>query len=164
MFAAKKWIPVDKLVDYRALAKEAGQTLVLTNGCFDLLHAGHIYALEQAARYGDVLWVGINSDASIKRLKGAKRPIYPQDERLYMLNALECVQGVFIFDGNDLAQEMQLIKPEVYVKSGDYSLEKLNPKERFVLEACHTKIVFTSFLPGKSTTQTLEALSQENYK
>lgn len=159
MFAAKKSIPIDKLADSRAALKELGKTLVLTNGCFDLLHAGHVYALEQAARYGDILWVGINSDASVKGLKGPKRPIYSQEERLYILSALECVQGVFIFDGNDLAQEIQLIKPNVYVKSGDYSLEKLNPKERSVLEACNAKIVFTPFLPGKSTTQTLEALS-----
>jgi rfaE bifunctional protein nucleotidyltransferase chain/domain len=158
MFAAKKSIPIDKLADSRAALKELGKTLVLTNGCFDLLHAGHIYALEHAARYGDVLWVGINSDASVKGLKGPKRPIYSQEERLYILSALECVQGVFIFDGNDLAQEIQLIKPNVYVKSGDYSLEKLNPKERSLLEACNAKIVFTPFLPGKSTTQTLEAL------
>lgn len=162
MFAAKKWIPIDKLANYRAALKELGKTLVLTNGCFDLLHAGHIYALEQAARYGDVLWVGINSDASVERLKGPKRPIYPQEERLYLLNALECIQGVFIFDGSDLAQEMQLIKPDVYVKSGDYSLEKLNPKERSVLEACNAKIVFAPFLPGKSTTHTLEVLSREH--
>lgn len=162
MFAAKKWIPVDNLADYRADLKDLGKTLVLTNGCFDLLHAGHVYALEQAARYGDILWVGINSDTSVKRLKGPKRPIYSEQERLYILSALECVQGVFIFDGNDLAQEMQLIKPDVYVKSGDYSLEKLNPKERSVLEACNAKIVFTPFLPGKSTTQTLEVLSREH--
>lgn len=161
MFAVKKFIPIDKLADCRADLKELGQTLVLTNGCFDLLHAGHVYALEQAARYGDILWVGINSDASVKRLKGSKRPIYSEQERLYMLNAVECVKGVFIFDGNDLAQEMQLIRPDVYVKSGDYSLEKLNPKERSVLEACRTKIVFTPFLPGKSTTHTLEILSGE---
>ena len=164
MFAAKKSIPIDKLADSRVALKESGKTLVLTNGCFDLLHAGHIYALEQAARYGDVLWVGINSDASVKRLKGAKRPIYPQEERLYLLNALECVQGIFIFDGSDLSQEMQLIKPDVYVKSGDYSLEKLNPKERSILESCSTRIVFTPFLSGKSTTHTVEVLSQENYK
>ena len=160
MLVVKKWIPVDKLADYRIALKESGKTLVLTNGCFDLLHAGHIYALEQAAHYGDVLWVGINSDRSVKYLKGAKRPIYPQEERLYLLNALECVQGVFIFDGSDLAQEMQLIKPDVYVKSGDYSLAKMNSKERVALETCNAKIVFTPFLPGKSTTNTLEILSR----
>lgn len=164
MFTAKKWIPIDKLADYRAVLEKSGKILVLTNGCFDLLHAGHIYALEQAACYGDVLWVGINSDASVKRLKGSKRPIYSEQERLYLLNALECVQGVFIFNGCDLAQEMQIIKPDIYVKSGDYSLEKLNPKERSVLESCKTKIFFTPFLSGKSTTHTLKLLSQKNYK
>ena len=164
MFSVKKWISVDNLADYRAILKESGKTLVLTNGCFDLLHAGHIYALEQAASYGDVLWVGVNSDASVKCLKGPKRPVYTEQERLYILNALECVQGVFIFNGSDLAQEMEFIQPDVYVKSGDYSLEKLNPKERLVLEACRAKIVFTPFLPGKSTTHTLASLSKENYK
>ena len=164
MFAVKKCIPVDKLAEYRATLRKDGKTLVLTNGCFDLLHAGHIYALEQAAGYGDVLWVGINSDASVKRLKGATRPIYSEQERLYILSALECVQGVFIFNGSNLAQEMDKIKPDVYVKSGDYSLEKLNSAERSVLNACQAKIIFTPFLPGKSTTHTLEILSQKNYK
>ena len=161
MFSLKKWIPTEALAEYRAALKKLNKTLVLTNGCFDLLHAGHIYALEQAARYGNILWVGINSDASVKRLKGAKRPIYSEQERLYLLNALEFVQGVFVFDGNDLSRELQIIEPDVYVKSGDYSLEKLNSKERSVLESCNAKIVFTPFLPGKSTTHTLEVLSRE---
>lgn len=160
MFSVKKWIPTSKLAERRLTLRKAGKKLVLTNGCFDLLHVGHIYALEQAASYGDSLWVGINSDASVKRLKGPKRPIYSEQERLYILNALECVQGVFIFDGSDLAQEIQMISPDVYVKSGDYSLATLNVKERSVLEACQTEIIFTSFLPGKSTTHTLEILSR----
>lgn len=160
MFSVKKWIPTAKLAERRLALRKAGKKLVLTNGCFDLLHVGHIYALEQAASYGDSLWVGINSDASVKRLKGPKRPIYSEQERLYILNALECVQGVFIFDGSDLAQEIQMISPDVYVKSGDYSLATLNVKERSVLEACQTEIIFTSFLPGKSTTHTLEILSR----
>lgn len=160
MFSVKKWIPTAKLAERRLTLGKAGKKLVLTNGCFDLLHVGHIYALEQAASYGDSLWVGINSDASVKRLKGPKRPIYSEQERLYILNALECVQGVFIFDGSDLAQEIQMISPDVYVKSGDYSLATLNVKERSVLEACQTEIIFTSFLPGKSTTHTLEILSR----
>lgn len=160
MFSVKKWIPTAKLAERRLALRKVGKKLVLTNGCFDLLHVGHIYALEQAASYGDSLWVGINSDASVKRLKGSKRPIYSEQERLYILNALECVQGIFIFDGSDLAQEIQMISPDVYVKSGDYSLATLNVKERSVLEASQTEIIFTSFLPGKSTTHTLETLSR----
>ncbi len=158
MFPIKKWIPINNLAEYRAILKKSNKTLVLTNGCFDLLHAGHIYALEQAARYGNVLWVGVNSDISVKRLKGAQRPIYSEKERLYMLNALEFVQGVFVFNGNDLAQEIRAISPDVYVKSGDYTLETLNANERSALEACSTKIIFTPFLHGKSTTQTIKNL------
>lgn len=160
MFSIKKWISIDNLAKCRAILKESKKTLVLTNGCFDLLHAGHIYALEQAARYGNVLWVGINSDASVKRLKGTQRPIYSEKERLYMLNALEFIQGVFVFNGNDLAQEIYAISPDVYVKSGDYTLETLNANERSALEACSSKIIFTPILPGRSTTQTIKNLSK----
>lgn len=159
MFAIPKLIPRECLHQQRVLIKASGKRLVLTNGCFDLLHAGHIYALEQAAQQGDVLWVGVNSDSSVRRLKGDKRPIYNERVRLYMLNALQCVAGVFSFDGDNLAEEMDLIKPDVYVKSGDYSLEKLNKDEYYVLMKAQTKIVFVPFLEGWSTSHTIDQIS-----
>lgn len=159
MFAIPKLILRECLQRERALIRESGKRLVLTNGCFDLLHAGHVYALEQAAQEGDVLWVGVNSDSSVRRLKGDKRPIYNESARLYMLNALQCVTGVFTFDGDNLAEEMDLIKPDVYVKSGDYSLEKINKDEYHVLIKSQTKIVFVPFLDGWSTTHTIAQIN-----
>ena len=160
MFVIPKLIPRECLSQDRMRVRDAGKRLVLTNGCFDLLHAGHIYALEQAAQQGDVLWVGVNSDSSVQRLKGPTRPIYPQDARLYMLNALQCVTGLFLFDGDNLAPEIELIQPDIYVKSGDYTLDKLNPDERQALLAAKTQIVFAPFLEGWSTTRTLEKINR----
>lgn len=160
MFVIPKLISRERLREERMRIHDVGKRLVLTNGCFDLLHAGHIYALEQAAQQGDVLWVGVNSDSSVRRLKGATRPVYNEEARLYMLNALQCVSGLFVFDGDNLATEMGFIQPDVYVKSGDYSLETMNPQERQVLVASKTKIVFVSFLEGWSTTRTIAQLNK----
>ena len=160
MFVIPKLILRERLSQERMLVRNAGKRLVLTNGCFDLLHAGHIYALEQAARQGDVLWVGVNSDSSVRRLKGPTRPVYNQSDRLYMLNALQCVAGVFLFDGDNLAPEIELIQPDIYVKSGDYTLDKLNPDERQALLAAKAEIVFTPFLKGWSTTHTIDQISR----
>lgn len=143
------------------LVRDIGKRLVLTNGCFDLLHAGHVYALEQAAQQGDVLWVGVNSDNSVRRLKGPTRPIYDQNARLYLLNGLQCISGLFLFDGDNLAPEIELIQPDVYVKSGDYTLDKLNSNERQALLAAKAKIVFTPFLKGWSTTHTIDQINRE---
>ena len=159
MFIIPKLILRERLSQERMLVRNAGKRLVLTNGCFDLLHAGHIYALEQAAQQGDVLWIGVNSDNSVRRLKGPTRPIYDQNARLYMLNGLQCVSGLFLFDGDNLAPEIEFIQPDVYVKSGDYTLDKLNPNERQALLAAKTQIVFTPFLKGWSTTHTIEHIS-----
>lgn len=140
--------------------REQNKTLVFTNGCFDLLHAGHVYALEKAKKEGDVLWIGVNSDASVRALKGATRPIYPQEARLYLLNALQCIDGLILFDGTDCARELELIQPDVYVKSGHYALETLNPNERRMLEACNARVRFIPPLPDWSTTKTLERIRE----
>ena len=158
MFNIPKFIPIEALEHQRMLVRNSGKKVVLTNGCFDLLHAGHIYSLEAAAQQGDVLWVGVNSDTSVRQLKGNNRPIYNEKARLYILNALQCVQGVFLFQGQDLAEEIKKIQPDIYVKAGDYTLEKLNVKERLALESCHAKILFMPFLEGWSTTNIIKKL------
>jgi D-glycero-beta-D-manno-heptose 1-phosphate adenylyltransferase len=161
MFIIPKRIPKVNLTQERVRVREAGKRLVLTNGCFDLLHAGHVYALEQAAQQGDILWVGVNSDRSVRRLKGPTRPVYNEEARLYMLNALQCVAGLFIFDNDDLSEEIKLIQPDIYVKSGDYTLEKMNIAERKALEKSQTKIMFVPFLKGWSTTHTIAQINQQ---
>ena len=157
-----KQIPLSDISARREQLHQDNQTLVFTNGCFDLLHIGHVYALEAAKKEGDVLWVGVNSDASVRALKSSTRPIYPQRARLYLLNALQCVDGLILFDGTDCARELELIQPDVYVKSGHYTLETLNPKEHRVLEACNARIRFIPPLPDWSTTQTLARIQKRS--
>ena len=100
------------------------EIVVFTNGVFDLLHPGHIHLLEEARQMGTILYVGINSDASTKRLKGPSRPIYTQGEREYMLSSLKCINGgIFIFEEDTPEELIKMIKPDVLVKGGDYKIE-----------------------------------------
>ena len=123
MLPIHKQIALSGITARREQLRQNKQTLIFTNGCFDLLHTGHVYALEKAKKEGDILWVGVNSDVSVRTLKGSTRPIYPQEARLYLLNALQCIDGLILFDGTDCARELELIQPDVYVKSGHYSIE-----------------------------------------
>lgn len=160
MLPISKQIAFSDIPARREQLRKGNHTLVFTNGCFDLLHIGHVYALVKAKEEGDALWVGANSDASVRALKGATRPIYPQEARLYLLNALQCVDGLILFDGTDCAHELERIQPDVYVKSGHYALETLNPNERRMLEKCSAHIRFIPPLPDWSTTKTLERIRE----
>ena len=108
-------------VSFRKKVRESGKSFVLTNGCFDLLHCGHAYSLAEASKFGDYLWVAMNSDASIRKLKGAERPIVPEDQRAYLVASLSCVSGVTLFENERLTQEILALEPDVYVKSSDYT-------------------------------------------
>ena len=157
-------IPVKNSYSFEEICKirlereQQSKSIVLTNGCFDLVHAGHIYSLEKAAALGDELWVALNSDASIRKIKGINRPIYSQNERAYLLGALEAVNSTFFFDSTNLAQEIKRLRPDFYAKSGDYSLDNLNPEEHKALEEANTKICFVPFLEGFSTSRTVESI------
>ncbi|MDR0351491.1 MAG: adenylyltransferase/cytidyltransferase family protein [Puniceicoccales bacterium] len=150
----------DDAVRRREEAKANGEVVVLTNGCFDFLHVGHILSLESAKKFGDQLWVALNSDDSIKMIKGDNRPILMAEERAYMLAALECVDGVFLFDGITLAEELNLFRPDVYVKSSDYSIDTLNEDEKAVLIDIGAKIEFTEYLDGISTTKIIDRIKK----
>jgi rfaE bifunctional protein nucleotidyltransferase chain/domain len=139
-------------VAWRAGLRAAGRRLVLTNGVFDLLHTGHLYSLQNARAQGDALLVALNADASVRALKGPARPVQSESERAYGLAALACVDAVVVFGEPRLTRELQALQPDVYCKAGDYTLEKLDPGERAVLEKCGTEIKFMPFLPGFSTT------------
>jgi rfaE bifunctional protein nucleotidyltransferase chain/domain len=133
------------------------RVIVLTNGCFDLLHTGHVFSLQQAAQFGE-LWVALNGDGSICQLKGPSRPIIGEQERAYMLSALECVMGIFIFTDQHLAKELEIFCPDVYAKSADYTLETLNTKERMVLEKIGAEVKFVQTLPNFSTTHLIKKI------
>ncbi len=147
-----KLFTLEQAVAARARLRAAGRKVVLTNGVFDLLHTGHLFYLQQARALGDALFIALNSDASVKALKGPLRPVMNEEQRAYALAALTCIDGIVIFREPRLTAEIQALRPDVYCKAGDYTLEKLNPQERAALEAVGAQIKFMPFLPGFSTT------------
>ena len=148
------------LLERRETLRAEGKTLVLTNGCFDLLHPGHISYLAEAAGLGDELWIGINGDESVRSLKGPSRPVLGERERTYALKSLRSVSEVFVFPNPRLTDEIRLLRPEVYAKAGDYTLESLNPEERGALEENGTAIHFLPFLEGFSTTELIRKIKE----
>lgn len=145
-----------KVFDRPALVAQAhdwhaiGKRLVVTNGCFDLLHAGHLALLHQAAEYGDVLIVAVNSDASVQRLKGSARPLVPERERAAMLAALACVDAVTLFDEDTPLSLLEAIHPDVLVKGQDYAVEQVVGRE--LVESTGGSVVLVPLVPDRSTT------------
>lgn len=133
-----------------------GWRLVFTNGCFDLLHAGHVHYLEQARALGDVLIVGINSDEGVRRLKGPERPLLPAEDRVKLIAALECVDFVTIFDEPDPISLISLLRPHVHVKGGDYQAEDI--PEAKTVRSYGGQVVIVSLLPDHSTTGLVERI------
>ncbi len=148
-----KLLTLDQAIKARAKLKGAGKQLVLTNGVFDLLHTGHLYYLKQARALGEALFVALNSDESVRTLKGPLRPVQNEEQRAYALGALWFVSGIIIFREKRLTNEILALAPDVYTKAGDYTLDKLDPGERGALEKVGAKIEFMPYLPGFSTTQ-----------
>jgi rfaE bifunctional protein nucleotidyltransferase chain/domain len=132
--------------------------VVATNGCFDLLHAGHVKYLTEARSFGDLLIVGINSDESVRALKGPNRPVYTAADRASILAALEVVGVVAIFNSTKATDFLRCARPDVYVKGGDYTVETLDKDELAVLRKLNAEIKFVDFLAGHSTTITLGKL------
>ena len=152
----KKILTVEEFEAWRGTCRARGHTLVVTNGCFDILHAGHVAYLEQARSLGDALLIGLNGDASVRELKGAGRPLNPELDRARVLAGLACVDGVLIFPEKRAARFLAEARPDVYVKGGDYTLESLDSDERRAVEAVGGRIAFIAFLEGRSTTKILE--------
>lgn len=140
-------------VAWREQLRREGRRVVLTNGVFDLLHTGHLFYLQQARALGEALLIALNADASVRALKGPTRPVQTEEQRAYALGALACVDAVTIFREPRLTAEIRALRPDVYCKAGDYTLEKLNAEERAALEEVGARIEFLPFLPGFSTTQ-----------
>ena len=151
MSAHEKIILLEQLSAWRDSLREIGKRLVVTNGCFDLLHAGHVSYLEQAAALGDLLLVGCNGDESVRQLKGEGRPLNPEADRALVLSALESVGSVVVFPERRAEDFLRLAKPDVYVKGGDYTLEELDPEERAAVEAAGGVIRLLALVPGRST-------------
>ncbi len=139
-------------------AKADGNVVVTTNGCFDVLHLGHLRYLQAARQLGDLLVVAVNSDSSVKKLKGENRPLVPEDERAEMLAGLECVDYVVIFPESTPIELLAELKPNIHVKGGDYKLEQL--PEREVVEENGGKVIVGLNVPGKSTTNLIEVICE----
>ncbi|MDR2576498.1 MAG: adenylyltransferase/cytidyltransferase family protein [Puniceicoccales bacterium] len=137
----------------RNVWRRDGLRVGLTNGCFDLLHPGHIFLLERAAKFSDVLIVALNSDGSVRALKGPKRPIIPEHLRAYALSAIRWVDAVFIFDGTRVVQEICQLSPDVYVRAADRTVADLDSNELRALREIGAAIEFVPFLHGISTTE-----------
>lgn len=131
-----------------------GERIVFTNGCFDLLHVGHIKYLHAAKKLGDILVLGLNTDASVRRLKGPKRPVMTQDERAHILAALDCVDYVVLFDEDTPLELITALRPHILVKGGDYSLADVVGRE--VVESYGGSVELIEFVPSQSTTSVIE--------
>lgn len=139
------------------LWRERGKQLVFTNGCFDILHKGHVLNLEQAAHLGDCLIVGLNADSSVKRLKGNSRPYQQQDSRATVLAALEAVNLVVIFEEDTPESLIQAINPQVLAKGGDYTLEAIAGAAHVIANG--GRVVTLPLTEGHSTTLVLDRMS-----
>ena len=159
--SAPKVIDLDVLLALRARWRAAGKTVVWTNGCYDLLHVGHVRGLQEARGLGDVLVVGVNSDASVRRLKGPRRPIVPEAERAELLAALGCVDHVLIFGEDTPVEVLARLKPDIHCKGADYAPPSTRPiPEAETVRAYGGRIAFLTFSPGVSTTDIVRRIEQ----
>ena len=154
----EKMIPWDQLPAWRAKFRATGRKLVVTNGCFDLLHVGHVTYLEQARQLGDALLVGVNGDNSVQQLKGEGRPLNDEQDRASVVAALASVDAICIFEDKTATRFLAAAQPDIYVKGGDYTPETLNQEERRTVEQAGGKIVIIPMVPGKSSTGLLEKI------
>jgi rfaE bifunctional protein nucleotidyltransferase chain/domain len=149
---------LESLLRERAEWKRAGARVVLTNGCFDLLHPGHVALLERARAEGDLLVVAINSDASVRALKGPARPLLPEDERAEALRALEAVDRVVVYDEPTPLELIEQVRPDVLVKGADWAPDAIVGRE--VVEGDGGRVVRVPLLDGRSTSQLVERIKR----
>lgn len=155
----EKIITPDRLSELIGQLKGENKKVVSTNGCFDILHLGHITYLDEARRLGDILIVGLNSDSSVKKLKGQNRPINSQQIRALQLSGLESVDYVTVFEEDTPENLLGIIKPSIHVKGGDYNPNDLPEKK--IVEANGGKIICVSVLKGFSTTNLIDKLDEK---
>lgn len=145
-----------KLIQTINRLKKSGKKIVFTNGCYDIIHIGHIHLLSKAKKFGDVLVLGLNSDSSIKRIKGEKRPIVPQNERLEVMSALTMVDIVTVFYEDDPYNIIKDIKPDVLVKGGDWALDKIIGAD--IVRANGGIVKNLKYIKGQSTTNIINKI------
>lgn len=151
-----KIFKIDELVKFREKAKIEGRKVVFTNGCFDILHRGHVELLEKAKSLGDFLIVALNSDSSMKKIKGEKRPILNENDRAYILASLKCVDAVCLFDEETPAEIIDKLKPDILVKGGDYKINEVVGRES--VYNIGGEVVIIPLVEGKSTKEIIEKI------
>jgi len=153
-----KILPLDQLRIERERLRQTGKKVVFTNGCFDLLHPGHVRYLQQARALGDALIVALNSDRSVRELKGDKRPILTEAERSEVMAALACVDFVTVFDEPTPREIVTALLPDVLVKGGDWGIDAIIGREE--VEAAGGQVMSLAFVEGCSTTDVIERITQ----
>ncbi|WP_416195559.1 D-glycero-beta-D-manno-heptose 1-phosphate adenylyltransferase [Selenomonas sp.] len=148
----------DKIASFCATLREAGATVVFTNGCFDILHAGHVRYLEQAKSYGDILVLGLNTDASVRENKGPQRPINSERDRAAVVGALRAVDYVVLFGEKTAETIIEKVHPDVYVKGADYEGKPL--PEADVVQRWGGRVAFVPMVAGRSTTNVIEKIQE----
>ena len=147
----------DELLKAVSHHKKEGKKIVFTNGCYDLLHIGHVRCFKEGKSLGDILIVALNSDRSVRTLKGSPRPIVPQAERAEIIAALECVDFVTIFDQDDPLEIISAIKPDILLKGGDWALNTIVGRD--IVESYGGRVIALPLFPGVSTTQIIETIA-----
>ena len=153
-----KIVELEELADRCARLRAVGKKIVATNGCFDLLHVGHVRYLQAARELGDILAIGLNGDRSVRELKGTGRPLRSANDRAEILAALQCVDLVTIFPQIRATQFLAAVSPAVYVKGGDYAVDTLNEGERSILNKAGAEIRLIPFEAGYSTSRLIEQI------
>jgi rfaE bifunctional protein nucleotidyltransferase chain/domain len=147
---------LDELKKIAAEARTAGRKIVFTNGCFDILHRGHVHLLRESKALGDLLVVALNTDSSVKAIKGPNRPALPQADRAELIGAMEMVDYVVLFDEPDPYQVIEALRPDVLVKGGDWSPERIIGAD--IVQKTGGKVVVVPYLKGFSTTEIIERI------
>ena len=151
------FVSQDEIIKIVSNGQKNGKTFVVTNGCFDILHVGHVRYLQKTKTLADYSIVMLNSDKSVKAIKGDSRPINNEQDRAEMLSALSCVDYVVLFEENSPANLLEAIKPNIYTKGADYTIETL--PERDVVLRNNIKVEFIEFVQGKSTTNVINKIN-----
>lgn len=154
-------LTAEQAAAWAADGRAAGYTLVFTNGCFDLLHRGHVDYLQRARALGDALLVALNSDTSVRTLKGAGRPVLPEADRAHVLAALSAVDAVVIFSEPTAEALVAAIRPAIYVKGGDWATGPRRPPEAAVVEAYGGRVQYLPYLPGRSTSEIIAQIRDQ---
>ena len=159
-FTDCKIIPIEEIGRQVRNWRKEFRKLVFTNGCFDILHSGHVRYLQTAAGFGDILVLGLNSDSSVRKLKGPRRPIMPQADRAYLLSAIQAIDCIVIFDEETPARLIEAVSPEVLVKGGDYLPEEIVGYDTVTKNGGSVQIV--PFVEGKSTSGIVNSILEQS--